>query len=60
MKIINKILYFILTVVALGSMGVWLPFAIDYFKGYSLNKETTWRDTKVDPFDSLGGKMLKE
>jgi uncharacterized protein YacL len=40
MKIINKILYFILTVVALGSMGVWLPLAIDYFKSYSLNKET--------------------
>jgi len=40
MKIVNKILYFILTVFALGSMGAWMPFAIDFFKGNELHKET--------------------
>lgn len=40
MRTLNKILYFILTIVAFSAMGVWIPIAIDYFKGDTLGKET--------------------
>ena len=40
MRVFNKILYFVITVIVLSSMGVWLPFALDYFKGDSISIET--------------------
>ena len=34
----NQFLYFLLAVVFLGSMGIWLPLAIDYFPSNKLSK----------------------
>ena len=40
MRIINKILYFILTVIVLGSTGVTIPVAIDYFQHSDITNQS--------------------
>lgn len=41
MKFYQLVLYFIITVLFLSSIGVWLPYGIDYFFGDSIKQETS-------------------
>lgn len=40
MKLINQLLYFVFTIIILGSVGVWLPLAIDFFPTNTLSPES--------------------
>ena len=45
----NLILYFFITIVAFGSIGVWLPFVLDWMKAdpkaKSIVSDSTWNGT---------------
>jgi len=39
-KIANRILYFILAVMIISSVGIWIPLAIDYFPDSKISEDT--------------------